>query len=128
MRKRRILSGMHSLCLSVLLANCSAPSAPPPPPTLVGIDLQPSTVVLAPGENTTFRAFGVMSDGSSSDYVGETCSASGATLPSFWDAVPDRYWLYIAGQVPGTYLVIAEAPSGTGGTFADTSTVIITSP
>jgi uncharacterized protein YjdB len=79
--------------------------------TLVRVVLLPDTVTLLAGGSRQFSASGKMSD-SSVAAISVTYSAAGGTITQLGN--------YVAGQTPGTYLVIARAQ---GYTLADTSRV-----
>jgi parallel beta-helix repeat protein len=98
------------------LADTSAVTITPLPPTLVAVVLTPSSITLQSGATLQFSASGQMSDGSTAA-VNVTYNATGGTITS------GGY--YTAGSVAGSYSVIITL---TGGTLADTSVVTITAP
>lgn len=87
-----------------------------PPPTLVAIELTPSTVTLQAGATQQFTVTGRRSDGSTAP-VTVTYAATGGTITTAG--------LYTAGSTAGSFRVIATQ---SGGSLADTSAVTITSP
>lgn len=98
--------------IGAVISGCAqAESVGLEPPALVGIDITPSTVQVAPGGTTQFTVQGRLADGSSSA-VTPSFTATGGTV--------SNGGLYTAGTTSGTFRVIASA-SG----FADTSTVTI---
>ena len=96
------------------LADTSAVTITALPPTLQAVVLTPATVSLQSGATQQFGVSGRMSDGSTTT-VNATYSATGGSIAS-----DGRY---TAGNVAGSYRVIATQ---TGGTLADTSAVTIT--
>ncbi len=81
-------------------------------PVLSQIILQPPSAQMSPGSSLQFAAFGRLSNGDSTA-VSVTFDASGGTVSS--DG------LYVAGDTPGTYTVIATESGG----LADSSVVSI---
>jgi hypothetical protein len=86
------------------------------PVTLTSLLLTPASVALAPGAGLEFHVIGTYSDGSTGKPA-VTYSVTGGTMVS-----ANRY---VAGSLSGNYRVIAAE---VGGTHADTSAVLITSP
>jgi hypothetical protein len=84
-------------------------------PVLTGIEINPDSVVLDPGEQHTFSAVGRYSNGNTGS-VSVTWTANGGTIR--------RSGLYTAGQTPGNYRVIAVCACG----FRDTAWVTIRPP
>jgi hypothetical protein len=81
-------------------------------PVLVGIEVSPAQVNLNPGERRTFSAVGRYSNGSTAT-VNVTWQATGGTITSLGR--------YTAGQIAGTFQVIASCSCG----FSDTAAVVI---
>jgi hypothetical protein len=88
----------------------------PPPATLQAIVLTPSSASLTAGATQQFTATGKMSDGTTAA-VTVSWSASGGSISSGG--------LYTAGQVAGSFRVIAQDPAGG---LADTAVVSISVP
>jgi hypothetical protein len=87
-----------------------------PPPSVVRVSLTPGSVTVLAGATAAFTASGILTDGSTAA-IGVVWQASGGTI--------DPSGLFSAGDVAGTYRVIA---SNTAGTLADTSSVVISAP
>jgi hypothetical protein len=88
----------------------------PPPVTLVGVQVSPTSAAVVPGGSQAFSAQGVMSDGSTGS-VAVTWTATGGTITSSG--------MLTAGSTPGSYQVIATQQ---GGSLSDTSAVTVTAP
>ena len=86
------------------------------PSTLVGIQVSPASINIAPGAAQQFSAVGRNSDGTSSS-VSVNWSATGGSITAGG--------LYTAGATAGTFRVIAVRQ---GDTKADTSSVTIAAP
>ncbi len=95
------------------LADTAMVTVVQPAATLTSVTINPSSVVIQAGGQRSFSAIGTWSDGSTS-VPAVTWTATGGTV--------DASGNYTAGVVPGSFRVIATAPSGP----ADTSNVTIT--
>ncbi len=101
--------------VSGTLADTARVEIAPPVPTLVALELTPTTVALAGGGAQPFAVKGRLSDGSVAE-AEAVFSATGGTITSAG--------LFTAGIAPGLYRVIATSGAGA----ADTSTVTVTVP
>jgi len=85
----------------------------PPQPTLVALDLTPSSATVGAGLQQQFTVMGVQSDGAEVP-IGVTWTATGGTI--------DAGGLYTAGNTAGTYKVIAKHVTTS---LADTAVVTV---
>ena len=92
-------------------ANVTLTAGPPPPPTLVAIELTPATVSVPTGAMQPFSVIGRLSNGGT-QAVTPSYTATGGTISGGG--------LYTAGGTAGSFRVIATA-SG----FADTASVTV---
>ncbi len=93
-------------------ATITLTAGPPPPPTLVAVELTPASVTLSPGGTQQFSVIGRLSNGGT-QAVTPSYTATGGTISGSG--------LYSAGGTAGTNRVIAAA-SG----LADTASVTLT--
>jgi hypothetical protein len=95
----------------------SAPAAPPPPqsPTVTSFTVSPESVSLAPGASQQFQSSVSWSDGQTRP-VSVTYSATGGSI--------SMGGLFAAGQLAGTFAVIASCSCGR----ADTAAVFVMAP
>ncbi len=98
------------------LADTAQVTVQSPPPTLVAVEIAPSSAALAPGGTQQFTALGRLSNGTT-QAIAIDWSATGGTVSGTG--------LYTAGTSDGAFRVIAKAA---GGTPADTAAVTITTP
>lgn len=90
--------------------------APPPPPTLVSIELTPNTATVSAGATAQFAVVGRRSDGSTGP-VSVAYTATGGSI--------NAAGLFTAGNLAGNFKVVANLASGS---LADTSLVTVTVP
>jgi len=86
------------------------------PALLVSVEVSPTSASLTPGATQNFVALGRLQDGSVVP-IGVNWTAAGGMM--------DPAGAYVAGNIAGTYHVIA---TNTSGTLADTATVTISAP
>jgi hypothetical protein len=85
-------------------------------PNLKGVEVSPRQASLEAGQKRTFTAMGRLGNGTRAP-IGVSWAATGGTI--------DPAGAYVAGDVAGTYHVIA---TNVGGTLADTAEVTIAAP
>ena len=88
----------------------------PPAASLTAIAVSPGTVSIPVRATKAFSAAGVLSDGSTTQ-VGVTWTATGGAI--------DAAGIYTAGDLPGTYRVVAATVDGAN---ADTASVTVNPP
>lgn len=109
----------HATLAVALLVACAGPEKTggmDPEPVVERVVISPASVALAAGDSFDFAAVAELSDGRS-DSLLPTWAATGGVVSGAGR--------YLAGPVPGTYLVVARTPDLQ---HADTATVVISGP